>query len=77
MSSPIRGRVLIINFKGFSRNRELKDGSEVDCENISRLFKDLNFDIVKTQKELTNLSSQVSRSLYDTLMNGLEKIHFF
>ena len=77
MSSTVRGRALIINIKNFFLTRELRDGSEVDYENISRLFKDLNFDIVKTQKELTNLSPQVNRSLYHTLMNGLGKIHFF
>ena len=61
MSSTVRGRALIINIKSFFLTRELRDGSEVDYENISRLFKDLNFDIVKTQKELTDLSSQVCR----------------
>ena len=61
MSSTVRGRALIINIKNFFLTRELRDGSEVDYENISGLFKDLNFDIVKTQKELTDLSSQVCR----------------
>ena len=37
-----------------------RKGSEVDYKNISRLFKDLNFDIVKTEAELTDLTAKVN-----------------
>jgi len=64
MSAPIRGRCLIINNRHFDRpdspapdqfEFEDRDGSEIDEENISKVFKKLSFicDI------RTNLTSKV------------------
>ena len=58
MSNNVRGRALIININKFNNGKE-RTGSTVDYDNISKLFKDLRFDIVKSQKELTDLTAQV------------------
>ena len=59
MSNKIRGRALIININKFNKTGKVRTGSTVDYDNISSLFKDLRFDIVKSQKELTDLTQQV------------------
>ena len=58
MSSPVRGRAMIINNRFFSSRRD-RAGSEVDYKNLQRLFKDLRFDIVKTEMSFTDLTAQV------------------
>ena len=61
MSCSVRGRALIINIMNFN-NTELykqRTGSDVDYRNIARLFKDLRFEIVKCQRELTDLTAEV------------------
>ena len=61
MSDPNRGRVMIINIMNFN-NTELykrRTGSDVDYKNLVKLFKDLRFDIVKSEKDLTDLTSEV------------------
>ena len=61
MSDGVRGRVMIINMEtimeGSSRRERL--ASEYDYLNLTNLFKDLEFEIVKTQDELTNLTARV------------------
>ena len=59
MSDKVRGRALIININKFKNTSEERGGSDVDYDNISQLFKDLWFDVVKTQEQLTDLSAQV------------------
>ena len=59
MSPGIRGRAMIINIKTFSQTGQVRTGSEIDYSNLARLFKDLKFDLVKTKKELTDLTAQV------------------
>ena len=59
MSPAIRGRVLIINIKDFSGTDQSRLGSDVDYHNLSTLFKDLRFEIVKSQTELTDLTAEV------------------
>ena len=58
MSEGVRGRALIINIHTF-HNGMVRESSEVDYVNISRLFKDLNFDMAKSQQELTDLAAEV------------------
>ena len=63
MTHPSRGRVLIININAFYTKGHLSDvreGSQVDYDNLSRLFKDLRFEIAKSQDKLTNLNADVS-----------------
>ena len=59
MTEDCRGRVLIININKFNKTGKERTGSQVDYDNLSRLFKDLRFDIVKSEKELTDLTAQV------------------
>ena len=62
MSDAVRGRVLIINIYTVlegTREEIHRTGSDVDYRNLSRLFKDLKFDIVKEEGHLTNLTAQV------------------
>jgi hypothetical protein len=58
MGSKPRGRVLIINNRKFS-DGEVRKGSEIDYNNLSRLFSALSFDVAKSQDQLTDLTSQV------------------
>ena len=61
MSDEVRGRVMIINIRTIVQgtiHRERK-GSDADYTNLSNLFSNLSFDIVKTPEELTNLTAQV------------------
>ena len=60
MSESVRGRALIINIHTF-HNGMVRESSDVDYINISRLFKDLLFDIVKSLRELTDLTAEVLR----------------
>ena len=62
MSDGVRGRVLIFNIKTFRVNGEPspgRPGSEVDYSNLSRLFRAMKFDVVKSEKELTDLTAEV------------------
>ena len=63
MSTPTRGRFLVINNKKFevptAADQERlgdRDGSEMDVKNITNVFKRLSF---KTDQVYTDLSSQV------------------
>ncbi|XP_067933998.1 caspase-8-like [Watersipora subatra] len=58
MSRGVRGRALIFNIKTFQHSGDTRHGSEVDYENLERLMKGLQFDVAKTQRELTDLSFQ-------------------
>ena len=58
MSSRTRGRALIINIL-FSNSPNKRRGSHVDYANISQCLKDLGFDLVKTEQQLTDLTAQV------------------
>ena len=63
MTHPSRGSVRIININAFYTKGHLSDvreGSKVDYDNLSGLFKDLRFEIAKSQGELTNLNADVS-----------------
>ena len=77
MSDGVRGRVMIINMEtiiqGSSRRERL--ASEYDYLNLSNLFKDLGFDIVKTQDELTNLTARVCLTSYSFTRNGMLIVH--
>ena len=61
MSGKVRGRILIINTRHLEKGGQTteRSGSDVDYSNISRLFKDLKFDIVKPEDDLTNLTARV------------------
>ena len=61
MSSPFRGRAMIINNRFFSSRRD-RAGSEVDYKNLQRLFRTLRFEMVKPEKSLTDLTAQVVSS---------------
>ncbi|XP_067944837.1 caspase-9-like [Watersipora subatra] len=58
MSEPVRGRVLIINNMNFRYGHGNRAGSQFDYRNLSMMFKDLKFDIAKSQAELTDLRAQ-------------------
>ena len=60
MSSRPKGRVLIININNFNQNVPSRDGSHADYNNIKKLFKDMNFTLVKSEAELTDLTAEVS-----------------
>ena len=51
---------MVININTFSQTRQVRTGSEIDYDNLKGLFKDLKFDLVKTKKDLTDLTAQVS-----------------
>ena len=61
MSDKVRGRILIINTRHLVKEGQTteRSGSDVDYSNISRLFTDLKFDIVKSEDNLTNLTAHV------------------
>ena len=61
MSDAVRGRALIINIYTIleGTRHTPRTGSDADYRNLSRLFKDLKFDIVKEEKHLTDLTAQV------------------
>ena len=77
MSDGVRGRVMIINMEtimqGSSRRERL--ASEYDYVNLSNLFKDLGFEIVKTQDELTNLTARVCLTSYGFSRNDMLIVH--
>ena len=77
MSDEVRGRVMIINMEKIMEGSSLRErlASEYDYVNLSNLFKDLGFDIIKTQDELTNLTAQVCRALNGFTRNGMLIIH--
>ena len=58
MSRRTRGRALIINIL-FSNSPNERHGSRADYANISQCLKDLGFDLVKTELQLTDLTAQV------------------
>ena len=59
MSNRTRGRALIINIL-FSNSQHERHGSHADYANISQCLKDLGFDLVKTEQQLTDLTAQVN-----------------
>ena len=58
MSDRIRGRALIINIL-FKNSQQQRHGSHIDYINISQCLQDMDFDIVKTEEQLTDLTAQV------------------
>ena len=77
MTHPSRGRVLIINIKAFyvkARLSEVREGSTVDFDNLSRLFKDLKFEKAKL---LENLNGNVSCILFFVAFNWNKSLHHF
>ena len=73
MSPGIRGRAMIININTFSQTGHVRTGSEIDYSNLARLFKDLKFELVKTKKELTDLTAQVgAKDSYSTATSNSE-----
>ena len=63
MSSRPKGRVLIININNFNQNLPQRDGSHADYNNLKRLFKEMRFDVVRKEIDLTDLTAQVGLSL--------------
>ena len=63
MSSKPKGRVLIININNFNQNLPQRDGSHADYNNLKRLFKEMRFDVVRKETDLTDLTAQVSLNL--------------
>ena len=61
MTDAIRGRVMIINIMNFNNSDLYKKrtGSDVDYKNLVKLFKDLRFDIVKSEEDLRDLTEKV------------------
>ena len=48
MSEEKRGRALVINISTFYKRRAPcyhREGSDIDCTNVSTLFKDMQFDV--------------------------------
>ena len=60
MSSRPKGRVLIININNFDQKLPPRDGSSADYNNLQKLFKDMNFTLVKAENKLTDLTAEVS-----------------
>ena len=58
MSDGVRGRALIINIL-FSYSQQQRDGSRVDYANISQCLKDMGFELVKEEQQLTDLTAKV------------------
>ncbi|XP_067930913.1 caspase-3-like [Watersipora subatra] len=58
ISEGVRGRAIIFNIKTFQNSCKTRHGSEVDYANLRRLFKDLKFDVAKTETEFTDLSHE-------------------
>ena len=73
MSDEVRGRVMIINMEKIMEGSSLRErlASEYDYANLSNLFKDLGFEIVKTQDELTNLTARVCLISYGFTRNDM------
>ena len=63
MSSKPKGRVLIININNFNQKLPQRDGSHVDYNNLKRLFKEMRFDVVRKEIDLTDLTAQVGLNL--------------
>ena len=61
MRSRPKGRVLIININNFNQKLPARDGSSADYANLQKLFKDMNFTVVKSEAELTDLTAEVSK----------------
>ena len=69
MSDGVRGRVLIININNFSYTRKVRQGSQIDYSNLRQLFRDLKFEIVKSENALTDLTAQVERKCPNSSIN--------
>ena len=63
MSRRTRGRALIINIL-FSSSQQQRHGSRADYANISQCLKDLGFELVKAEQQLTDLTAQVFTHFY-------------
>ena len=59
MSSPIRGRALIINNHLFMDPEMNRKGSDVDVKNMTRMLKEFKFEISETTVGRHNLSAEV------------------
>ena len=75
MTDGVRGRALIININNFSHPELERKGSEEDYKKLQRLFKDLRFGIVKTRKDLTDLTASVGNSFFEKMFS-LELTYF-
>ena len=77
MSDEVRGRVMIINMEKIMEGSSLRErlASEYDYVNLSNLFKDLEFEIVKTQDELTNLTARVCLTSYSFTRTDMLIVH--
>lgn len=65
MTSPKRGRAIIINnmnFKG--RDEARREGSDVDLRNINRLFYELGFETTKLQDLTAKVGVVCNNSFY-------------
>ena len=58
MSDGIRGRIMIINITTAAGST--REGSKVDYHNISKLFQEMRFDLVKSEQELSDLTAEVT-----------------
>lgn len=79
MSSPLRGRCLIINNNRFDASTQYgeigvadRDGSEMDVKNISNVFKRLSFEVEQIHEDLT---SQVRLSESELNVMTFNKIY--
>ena len=75
MTDGVRGRALIINIHNLDHPELERKGSEEDYKNLQRLFKDLRFGIVKTRKDLTDLTASVGNSFFEKMFS-LELTYF-
>ena len=58
MSSPTRGRALIINNRAFENRADVvRHGSKVDMDNLKYMMEDLSFE----QNSVADCSAEVSR----------------
>ena len=69
MKSKCRGRAIIVNMATFSGDASNKTGSEVDSNNLSTLFNDLDFD-VHNWKNLTEKVSWKPMSIVRLIKKG-------
>ena len=77
MSDGVRGRALIINVCSVKKGNQYtaRVGSHVDYENVSNLFGQLGFDIVKRGQLPAHLTAQVPLSCVSVFSLG--KIHIY
>ena len=60
MRDGVRGRVMILNYLLYKDDpKSRRKGGDVDYVNIKRLFEEMNFEMVKTEEDLTDLTAEV------------------